>query len=54
MKNTNFVLIDRQYLRDLAAQVKYAHQQLKGTPCLCEYCVHGQRMGLPVTGRPAA
>lgn len=53
MNEPDFLLIDRQYLRNMAAQLKYAHSRLTDH-CPCEFCAHGHRMGLPVQELPQA
>lgn len=49
-----FLMIDRTYFREMARQVKLAHNRPDAPPCPCQFCAHGQRMGIPVEELPAA
>lgn len=48
MLESNYVLIDRQYLREALRQIKQAH----GSDCRCGYCSQTVPRGLPVEELP--
>jgi hypothetical protein len=52
MTESNFLLIDRDYFREMARLLKLAHERLEGR-CPCEFCAHAGKMGVPVEELPA-